>query len=231
MENISLDDLNFGLTFNNFDPDQVQVEETINAVFVVDKSPSVNSYIGDLNNAFNDFIQTMQQSHVHDRLFVSIVEFNENVEVNKGFQPIVGIPVTTFVPSGRGTALYDAVAAGIQNAVEYRNNLENSGINVKTLLFVITDGEDNSSQRGSALAVKEKLAEIKKDEAKAFSFTSILFGVGNQANFENAQKEMGIEHLGKVGQTGAEIRKMISFISSSISKSSSGANPVIDLNF
>lgn len=226
----NFDDLNLGLNFNNFDPDSIQVEETINAVFVCDVSPSVSAYINDLNNAFNDFIQTMQQSHVHDRLFVSIVEFNEKVSVKSGFQPIIGVPVTTFTPSGRGTALYDAVAAGIKNAIEYRENLENSGINVKTLLFVITDGEDNYSQHGAAKAVKDKLEEIKKDESKAFSFTSILFGVGNQADFEYAQKEMGIDLLAKVGQTGSEIRKMISFISSSISKSSSGANP-IDVTF
>lgn len=216
-------DLN--LNFNNFDINDIQVEETINAVMVVDVSPSIGSYVNDLNSAFNDFIQTMQQSHVHDRLFVSIVEFDDSVRVRSGFQPIVGVPVTTFVPQGRGTALYDAVGAGIKNAVEYRENLENTGINVKTLVFVITDGEDNSSSRGSAQKVKDTLANIRSTEANAFSFTTVLFGVGNSNSFEQAKLDMGIDILGKVGNTGAEIKKMISFISSSISKSSSGVNP------
>ena len=229
MEN-NFDDLDLSLSFNNFDPEDIQVEETINAVFVVDVSPSIGSYVNELNNAFNDFVQTMQQSHVHDRLFVSVVEFDDNVRVRSGFQPIVGVPVTNFVPQGRGTALYDAVASGIKNAIDYRENLENTGINVKTLVFVITDGEDNSSAGNAAQAIKDKLADIKANEANAFSFTTILFGVGNSNSFERAQQNMGIEHLAKVGQTGAEIRKMISFISSSISKSSSGSNP-IDLNF
>lgn len=213
------------LNFNNFDINDIQVEETINAVMVVDVSPSIGSYVNDLNSAFNDFIQTMQQSHVHDRLFVSIVEFDDSVRVRSGFQPIVGVPVTTFVPQGRGTALYDAVGAGIKNAVEYRENLENTGINVKTLVFVITDGEDNSSSRGSAQKVKDTLANIRSTEANAFSFTTVLFGVGNSNSFEQAKLDMGIDILGKVGNTGAEIKKMISFISSSISKSSSGVNP------
>jgi uncharacterized protein YegL len=69
------------LNFNNFDINDIQVEETINAVMVVDVSPSIGSYVNDLNSAFNDFIQTMQQSHVHDRLFVSIVEFDDSVGV------------------------------------------------------------------------------------------------------------------------------------------------------
>lgn len=226
----SFSDLDLGsLNFNNFDPDQIQVEETINAVFVVDVSPSVSSYIRELNAAFNDFIQTMQQSHVHDRLFVSVVEFDDQVYIKSGFQPIIGVPVTTFKPQGGGTALYEAVAVGIKNAIDYRTNLENTGINVKTLIFVITDGEDNSSNI-TASKVKTELEAIAKNEASAFSFTSILFGVGSAANFERAQKAMGIQHIARVGQTGAEIRKMINFISSSISKSSSGGNPV-DVNF
>ena len=222
------DSFDLNLNFNNFDPDQIQVEETINCVFVVDVSPSIGRYVGDLNNAFNDFVQTMQQSHVHDRLFVSIVEFDENVRVRSGFQPIIGVPVTNFVPQGSGTALYDAVLAGIKNAVDYRTNLESTGINVKTLIFIITDGEDNSSARRAADSVKAQLADIKSNEANTFSFTTILFGVGNQARFEEAQNNMGIEHLAKVGDTGKEIKKMISFISSSISKSASGNNPVVN---
>jgi len=41
---------------------------------------------------------------------------------------------------------------------------------------------------------------------------------------------MGFQHLAKVGNTGKEIKKMINFISSSISKSSSGTNPA-DVTF
>ena len=50
------------------------------------------------------------------------------------------------------------------------------------------------------------------------SFTTILFGVVNANIFEQAQKDMGIQHLAKVGTSGDEIRKMINFISQSISK-------------
>lgn len=224
--NNEFDNFDLGLNFNNFNPEEIQIDETINLVFVVDVSPSVGKYIDDLNNAFNDFVQTMQASHVHDRLFVSIVEFDEDVRVRSGFQPIIGVPVTIFSPQGGGTALYNAVIAGIKNAVEYRDNLGDSGIKVKTLVFVITDGEDNESPSGASKIVKNTLENIKANEKNAFSFTTILFGVGNQANFEKAQLEMGIENLAKVGTTGAEIKKMITFISSSVSKSASGNNPM-----
>lgn len=211
------DSIDFNLSFNNFDPNDIQVEETINAVFVVDISPSISTYAKDLNFAFNDFTQTMQKSHVAEQLMVSIVTFNENVSVISGFQPIKQIPQMDFKPSGGGTALYQATAQGLKIAIDYRENLEASGVTAKTLLFVITDGEDNSSQV-SAKQVKDKLQDILQKERNAFSFTTILFGVGNATSFEKAQKDMGLQHLAKVGTTGAEIRKMISFISQSISQ-------------
>ena len=211
------DSIDFNLSFNNFDPNDIQVEETINAVFVVDISPSISTYAKDLNFAFNDFTQTMQKSHVAEQLMVSIVTFNENVAVISGFQPIKQIPAMDFKPSGGGTALYQATAQGLKIAIDYRENLEASGVTAKTLLFVITDGEDNSSQV-SAKQVKDKVQDILQKERNAFSFTTILFGVGNATSFEQAQKDMGLQHLAKVGTTGAEIRKMISFISQSISQ-------------
>lgn len=216
------------LSFSNFDPDNIQVEETINCVFIVDISPSVRGYVNDLNFAFNDFIESFQKSHIHDRMFVSIIEFNDKVFATSGFQPIIGVPKMSFVPKQGGTALYDAVEVGINNAVKYREDLENNGINVKTLVFVITDGDDNSSEgrEKKAAIVKAKLDTIMADERNAFTFTTMMFGVGDSADFTKAKDLMGIQLLATVGQTGADMKKMINMISSSISQSSSGGNPL-----
>ena len=140
------DDVDFNLSYNNFSPDEIQVDETINAVFVVDVSPSISSYVQHLNHAFSDFVSTMQKSHVADKLLVSVVEFSDKVSVRTGFQPIAQLQSIDFTPQGSGTALYDATLKGLENAVAYRKNLESSGVMAKTLLFVITDGEDNSSK-------------------------------------------------------------------------------------
>lgn len=210
------DNVDFNLQYGNFDPNDIQVDETINAVFVVDISPSIGSYAAHLNNAFADFIQTMQKSHLADQLFVSVIEFHEKVKIRTGFQPVAQVPKITFTPSGSGTALYDATLKGLEQALEYRKNLEASGVNTKTLLFVITDGGDNSS-KNPANTIKNQIQKILSDERSVFSFTSILFGVGSASVFEKAQKDMGIQHLAKVGTSGEEIKKMIGFISQSIS--------------
>jgi len=215
-------DLDFNLDFANFNPEEIEVDETINAVFIIDTSYSISGFVNELNHAFNDFTQSMQKSHVADKLFVSIIEFSENVQVTSGFRPVSSIPVMDFSKKlGGWTSLYDACLTGLKNALDYRENLQNSGVETKTLLFVITDGEDNSSKNPPS-KVKTIIEKLKKDEYNAFSFTSVLFGLGDQSNFEKAKKDMGIEHLAKIGSSGHEIKKMIGFISQSISSVSAG---------
>lgn len=225
IDNPDYGDLNFNLDFGNFDPEEIEVDETINAVFVVDTSYSVLKYVKDLNYAFNDFTEAMQKSHIAEKLFVSIIEFSEKVKVTTGFKPVTNIPPMDFSKSiGSITSLYDAVKTGLNNALDYRENLENSGVETKTLLFVITDGEDNNSKTNPN-TIKTTIDKLKADEHSAFSFTSILFGVGNDANFEQARDKMGIEHLARVGTSGKDMKKMIGFISQSISSISVGQAP------
>jgi len=223
-----MEDVNFnvgGLKFNNFNPDDIQSEETINCVFVVDISPSIEEFEDELNAAFNDFVQEMQKSHVADRLMVSIVEFCETVSVKNGFMPILNLPAMKFKASGSGTAIFDAVNEGVKNAVNYRETLQNSGINTKTLVFILTDGMDNSSGL-KADAIKQLLENITSDEKNAFSFTTILFGIGkrNEHYFNDIKDRMGIKISATIDNTPKEIRKMITMISSSISTTSTGQN-------
>jgi uncharacterized protein YegL len=226
MSNVSAvnnENVNFNYEFGNFNPNDVEVSETINAVFVVDTSSSVHAYGHELNKALNDFTARMQKSHAANNLFVSIVEFNSDVTVTSGFRPISEIPTIDLIPRiGGMTALYKACKEGLNNALDYRKDLENAGVNCKTLLFVITDGGDNASGNVVASDVKVLIDDLLKEERNFFSFESILFGVGDDASFEKAQKEMGIAHIARVGTTAEEIRKMINFISSSITSVSTG---------
>lgn len=212
-----------GINFTNFDVNNIQEAETINVVFVIDKSSSTNRFINDLNNTLNEFLHEFQRSHVASKMLLSVIEFNDKVDVVSAFQPISDVKDFDIKPYGC-TNLYGAVLAGLENAVQYRKDLENNGISVKTLVFVITDGESNEGI-GPEL-VKQKIDEIYQDESNCFSFTVMMFGLGDEANFDEAREKMGIkpEMLGKLGATAKDLRKMVSFISSSVSSSASGQN-------
>lgn len=227
--------VDYDYNFGNFDPENVEVEDTINAVFAIDVSGSVTDYINELNKGLNEFVQRMQKSHVADKLFVSIVEFNSSVNVRSGFQPIDQVPVIDFSQSIGGlTALYEGTKVALKNALDYREGLENVGVNCKTLLFVITDGDDNSSNCRPS-DVKDIISNLLKEERNYASFESILFGIGKDSGmesyFNSAASEMGIKNVATIDNSPDEIKKMINFISSSVSSASAGGNAISTPNF
>ena len=99
METTNLPD--FNIDFGNFDPQEITTDETINAVLIVDVSPSVSCYIKELNDAFKNFLEEMQRSHVAEKLMVSVIEFNDATLVRTGFQPVNSIDLNK-LPSGIG---------------------------------------------------------------------------------------------------------------------------------
>jgi uncharacterized protein YegL len=221
--------VDYDFNFGNFNPENVEVEETINAVFVIDKSGSIASYVNELNKQFNEFVSEFQKSHHASKLFVSIVEFNDQVNVRSGFQPIENVPVIDFSKDVRGmTALYDGTKVGLENALNYREGLENAGVNCKTLLFVITDGEDNAS-RCRPSEVQSIITKLMTDERNYASFDAILFGIGGGMDnyFNQAAAEMGIQKVAVMSNSAKDIKKMINIISSSVSSSASGGNAAI----
>lgn len=214
-----------GFNIGNFDPSSIQEDEVILMAIVMDVSPSIQSFEKDLNESFKALIEELQQSHVSSKIMVKIIDFNDVVTEKTGYIPITQIdPKTyTFKASGGGTALFDAAKKAIEATVDYRTHLEATGINVKTLVFVITDGMDVSSHIQPKV-VADMLDAISKEERNAFSFETILLGIGtNSTEFEKSQKTMHFKHLAIVGQSAKEIRKMIGFISASVSKSNSNA--------
>lgn len=212
-----------GFGFGNFSPDDIQEDEAILVVISRDISPSVKPFEKELNDAFEAFMIEMQGSHVASKLMVKIIDFNETVTEKTGFMPIKNMDLNNFhlKASGNSTALVDAAYKGVTSVIDYREKLEATGINCKVLVFVITDGQENSSGHRFS-EVKAILEDLMKTEANVFSFETILFGIGDPKDFTDAKEELGFKHLAVVGNTGKEIRKMIGFISASISASSSG---------
>lgn len=222
-------DYNYGA---NYDPEKVDEQETINVVMVIDISPSVEDYVAELNASYNGFVKKMQSSPSASKILLSLVLFNDKIHVEHGFKPISEVKEIDITNRLDGTThLYSATKTALDSALTYRNDLEGVGINCKTLLFIITDGDDN--ERGSDPgAVKTIIKDLKKEERNAFSFESILFGVGDSGKFEAAKDAMGINKCATVKNTPDEIRKMIAFISSSVVSASTGAAmPDVDVNF
>jgi len=197
-------------------------------IVINDVSPSIRSYETTMNTVAREvFINDLKSSHRKDEIVVKALTFSEKVSHVSGFMPILNVQDDYFDVhnQGSGTALYDAVLQGLQAAIAYRQDLEEQGIEVRTALFISTDGEDNSSDHNAAGNIKKLIEDLRRNEAWAGSFTINMLGVGNPSYFEKACDDMGLDHtkcLVTVGNSASEIRKQMGVVSQSVSSGAGG---------
>lgn len=117
-----------------------QDDVAVTAGLLVDHSGSMRRKLADVVTAAQTFIRL---SHPDDELF--IVNFNENVTLGLpprlpfSHQPAELADAITNTPATGQTALYDAIAKGLQQLA--------AGTHEKKVLVVISDGGDNASHR------------------------------------------------------------------------------------
>lgn len=216
----------------NFDPNQVaqQTSSVIQIVLVLDVSPSIASYAASMNTATTEvFMKELKNSHRKNDILIKAITFCEKVEHKSGFMPILSLTddYLHIEPQGRSTALYDAVLEALNHVAQYRNDLEDQGIDVRTCVFIVTDGEDMCSSHTAAPAIKQKVEELRSNEAWINSFSINMLGVGKDANFRGSCIEMGLNPdkcLSTIQSTAKEIRAQMGVISQSVSSSAAGQN-------
>lgn len=216
---------------NNFDPNSLArlTSSVIMFVVIADISPSIESYEDVMNSAFTDvFMKELKNCHRKDDIVMKCITFNEVVEHKSGFLPIVNLQddYLTIKGSGGGTALFQAVLEGLESAERYRTDLEDQGVDVRTCIWIETDGADNASSTGTTTKIKKKIDALRQNEAWAGSFTINMLGVGEETRFRNSCIQMGLDPdkcLDTVGTSAKEIRKHMGVVSQSVSSSAAKA--------
>ena len=211
----------------NFDPNEManQTSSVIMFQLVSDISYSISDYEDAMSEALEDvFLRELKGSHRKDDIVLSNIKFGEEVHFDMGFTPILNVPAGSLAIKGSDdrTSLYRAVKQALTSSMAYRQDLEAQGVDVRTNICIITDGDDNYSTDADLADVNDLIKKLRKNEAWAQSFTITLIGVGQQANFKAAVVAMGLDPvkcLVEIGTSAAEIRKMMGVVSQSASSS------------
>jgi hypothetical protein len=107
---------------------------------ILDKSGSMYSAAKDTIGGFNQYINKLKEEKDVD-YSVSLTMFDTVFDIKYVNKPINDVPLldaTTYVPNGN-TALLDAVGKTVQEIPDEDSNL-------KILVVIMTDGEENSSR-------------------------------------------------------------------------------------
>lgn len=145
--------------------------------FILDKSGSMGAVRESTISGFNEYLKTLKNKKV--QMSFSLTLFDTAVEklyVNVPLKKIEELNEKTYTPDGM-TALYDAVC---QTIVEIEKTITKDQ---KSLVVIMTDGEENASQEYTQKELKKKIEELTKTKLWSFVFLG-----ANQDAWANAQK-------------------------------------------
>lgn len=194
---------------------------------VCDVSPSVDQFRKQMEEAIKQIVVSCQYSPRADNLLIRLMTFDTNVYEPHGYkllQSCMPIDYDGILDGKGGTALFDAAENALAATVHYGTELANNSLAVNAIVFVITDGEDNSSKQ-TAKAVKAVLDQAKSTEALE-SMVTVLVGVNVQnvkiaRYLQNFYYEAGFsQYIELDNANAATLARLADFVSRSISSQS-----------
>jgi hypothetical protein len=239
-----------GFDYTNVSVDKLGASEYTITHIVVDQTGSVQGFKTELENMLAMSLEACQKSPRALNLIARSTAFSscfgrKNVEEIHGFAPLASIDTTKFAgtisPDG-GTPLYDATIEAIGALYDYSQQLYAKQILSNAILFVITDGDDNSSDpKNTPKAIKAMIEKIRREE-KLESIRTILIGVNDtdtymKGKLQQFKDEAGLDEYVSVGDaTKGKLAKLAQFVSRSTSSTSQalgtgGASQPISFTF
>lgn len=207
--------------------DELGATEYTLATVVVDVSGSVASYQKELESCLKTVLGSCKKSPRAENLMLRLVTFNEGLTEVHGFKLLNTMKESDYngiiQPSGN-TALFDAVYASVEATKDYGKILADQEYLANAIIFIITDGCDNSSGF-SADGVKNMVAKAMKTECLE-SITVVLVGVGYSdpsvaTYLDGFKNDAGITQFINIGDaTTGKLAKLANFVSKSISSTS-----------
>jgi uncharacterized protein YegL len=206
---------------------------------IVTVAEDISGSIGGSEKILNECkiaaIKACQHSPRASYLLLRNFQFNHEVKPEThGFIPLADIDADKDYPvlrAGGGTALYDALYSGIASANQYgKTTLVDNDFACNAITFVITDGWDESSKMG----VADILAELERVSKAEEIESHMVVLVGINASYCKDKLDKLIDGLQSKSlhktfcqfvdagdATPANLAKLASFISKSISSQSS----------
>ena len=203
---------------------QIASNEVTLAMNIIDRSSSMGTHAADLIRGYNDdYLAAMRGAATADDILVSTILFNDKVELFHGYVNLHDAPPLTrrlYRPSGT-TALYDAVAGGLTNMVLYAQQLRQSGVMVRCLVLVYTDGDDNASAQ-NASAVRRAAEALLRHEIYTLAYVGFHSGTGAAAILQQQADAIGFPEVLLAGLNHEALRRVFQMASQSTVRVSQG---------
>ena len=196
------------------------------ACVTIDCSSSTFNFTDSMKQCIEYVIEACKDNKIKNNVLLRIAKFNSyGIEELIGYtQPekIVVSDILSHIYSGGSTPLFDATVESVESASAYAKKLANSYYTSNSVVFIITDGEENTSQIvKTGDGVHNKLDKVKKEESLE-SIKMILIGLCDGSDINNYlqsyKDQVGIDDYVNANVADAKtFKKLGNFISQSIS--------------
>lgn len=123
-------------------------------VVLLDRSGSMHSIKNDMEGGFNVFLDKLREQS--GEAYISLYNFDTEYDTVYVRSPLAAAAALTLDPRG-GTALLDSMARCIDETGARFASMPEKDRPGRVLMIVITDGEENSSTKVSAEALRAKI--------------------------------------------------------------------------
>lgn len=172
-------------------------------VILLDSSGSMSGIKYETIEAFNNLLNQLKQTEavLGEATQFSLVTFDDNANVmsSEEISSAVGLTSSNFNPNG-GTALYDALGCTL-------SALENEEQN---MLYLVTDGEENSSSLFTSEAVKTLVDQVLDEGLWEMAF------IGSHESSEETAERLGINRFIEFGNGAEGIQSAMETVSDMI---------------
>jgi len=210
-------------TFSAAGLDTLGASEYTLATVVLDVSGSVYAFKDELEKALKSIVNACKYSPRSNNLMLRVVFFNNGVNEVHGFKLFQDINPDDYdsiiTPAGM-TALYDATGSALEAINKYGKDLVDNDFSVNGILFVVTDGQDNSSNYYTPNKIAEDVKKARSSETME-SILTLLIAIGDDQMLDDFSKEGEFDKYEKIeNATPKALAKLAEFISKSISAQS-----------
>jgi uncharacterized protein YegL len=168
----------------------------------------------------NLLVEAFASSKEKDAILMALWTFNDELRVHHAYVPVddgVRLDARNYAGVG-GTRLYDTWIDALAANVAYAQQLRDSGTPCRSIVVVITDGEDCGSRRSARDCLK-----ISRDLLATEQFTLAFVGVGSDVDFHSVARHMGVPDANVAVQkdaTPSTLRQLFRMVSQSAIRAS-----------
>ena len=168
----------------------------------------------------NLLVDAFAGSRERESILLALWTFNDGLDVLHSYVPVedaVRLDSSNYRGTG-ATRLYDTWCDGLMANVAYAQRLRDSGTPCRSIVAVITDGEDVGSRRSA-----RDCARLSRDLLASEQFVLAFVGVGADVDFRQVARDMGVPEGGisiQAQATASTMRQVFQMVSRSAIRAS-----------